>query len=230
MREAPGWFQAELTRIGGLNPYGEPVFKLIWSTEGRRIVGGKFADGFIGYREARAVTGVPCWALMVWEPRELQGTRTRWEWDYRDGETGLYDCAYPIYGWYRCLQRFIHTELARQAEERHYLSPKGEPRTEVLARREVRTYRMEPGGVMLDLMMPMLMAWRRLGDEAKVKALKQEEQMRKDEAMKLAKDARENCRISRGSRLVQERAERIERGMRQAMAVAARTGLGMRIA
>ena len=34
MRTCPEWFQKELTRIGGKNPYGEPMFKLVWSPYG----------------------------------------------------------------------------------------------------------------------------------------------------------------------------------------------------
>lgn len=230
MREAPAWFQAELTRIGGVNPYGEPVLKLVWSTTERRIVGGRFQDGYVGYRKMPGVPGAPCWALMVWEPRELQGTPTRWEWDYRDPETGLSDAGgYPKYGAYRLLQRFIHTEIVSQPMERHWLDKNGNPHVEVLQREKLRVYRMEPGGVLLDLMLPMLLAWRRLTDQAKVKALQQEEQLQKDELLRMAKDARAACRINRGSRLVQKRAEVIERGMKQAMAIAARTSLGMQM-
>lgn len=230
MREAPGWFQSELTRIGGVNPYGEPIFKLVWSTDERRIVGGRFPDGFAGYRVKPGVPGAACWALMVWEPRELQGSPARWERDYRDAETGFLDCGgYPGNGAYRCLQRFIHTEIVRQPMERHWMDRDGQLRREVTQKEELRTYRMEPGGFMLDVMVPMLMAWRRLTDEAKVKALQQEEQLKNEEVTKMARDLRASCRISRGSRLVQKRAEEIERGLRQVMAVASRTGLGMRI-
>lgn len=231
MREAPGWFNAELGRIGGFNPYGEPVFKVVWSTEPRTVSGGHHSDNYIGYRELCAVPGEPCWVLMVWESREAQGLPWRWESDYRDEETGLLDCgAYPGSGKYRPLQRFIHREVVRQPMEQHWMDAKGEPHIEVLQTLEVKVTRMEPCGFMLDVMTPMLMAWLRLTDVQKIAALKQEEQLQKDEFLKMAKDARTACKISRGSKLVQERAEQIERGMRQAMAMAARTGLGMRVA
>jgi hypothetical protein len=89
---------------------------------------------------------------------------------------------------------------------------------------------MEPCGFMLDVMLPMLMAWRRLSNAAKIAALRQQEQMRKDEYTRSLKNLREDVKLSRtmrGSQLVQRRAEVIERGMRQAMAAAAQWGLGI---
>lgn len=231
MRECPEWFQAELERIGGVNPYGEPIFKLIWSTDARMVVGGRWQkDGFEGYREGRLVPGEPCWALMIWEPREVMGSPDRWEEDYRDPETGYLECGgYPKYGRYRLLQRFMHREILQQPMERHWMDRKGNPRTEVLQTLKLKTYRMEPCGLMLDIMLPMLMAWRKLSDAEKIAALRQREYERNEAILKKAKDLRHDCKINRGSRLVQKRAELIEAGMKKAMAMAAQYGLGMAI-
>ena len=233
MREAPSWFQDELARIGGRNLYGEPIFRLAWSTGERRVIGGRWTkDGFVGYREVPGVPGLPCWALMVYEPRELLGSLDRWERDYRDEETGLLDCgSYSKYGRYRLLQRFIHQEVISQPKEVQIFDG-FKIRRQVTGKREVVTYRMEPCGFILDVMMPMLLRWRRLSDAAKVEALLQEERIRDDEFTKMTKNAIEGTRLSRvmrSSQLVQKRAEIIERGFRQAMAVAAHTGLGMRV-
>ena len=229
LRECPEWFQAELTRIGGVNCSGEPVFKLIWSLDNRSVIGGKWADGFEGYKTI-CMTPEPCWLLMVWEPAEVQGSYEQWIRDFRDEETGLLQCGgYPKYGRYRVLQRFIHTEIIQQAMERHYLGPNGEPRIEVLQARKVETHRMEPRGIILDLMLPMLMAWRKLADSAKIAALRERERQKKEAFANTVKDARAGFRIRRGSQLVQKKAEIIERGMRQAMQVAARSGLGMKV-
>ena len=229
MRQCPQWFQNELTRIGGTNIYGEPIFKLIWSLDNRQVIGGKWADGFVGYKNV-VMTPEPCWLLMVWEPAEVQGSYEQWDREFRDEETGLLECGgYPKYGRYRVLQRFIHIEVVQQAKERYYWTLKGEPRTEILQTRKVETYRMEPRGIILDLMLPMLMAWRRLASAAKIKALmdREQEQIKRD--LKMIKDCRSSHRVSRGSKLVQRKAEEIEKGMRQAMAIAARSGLGMKV-
>ncbi len=234
MRECPQWFQDELARIGGLNPYGEPIFRLVWSSSERMVVGGRWEkDGFVGYKEVSAIPGDPCWALEVWEPAGVcGGSYEQWMRDYRDEETGLLQCGgYPKHGKYRLLQKFIHREIVQQAKERHFMVGPN-IRTEVIQEKKLRTYRMEPCGLMLDIMLPMLQAWRRLSDGQKIVALRQQEQMRKDEMMKAAKDVQEGTKLSRymrGSQLVQKRAEIIESGLRQAMAAAANWGLGLRM-
>jgi hypothetical protein len=233
MRSCPEWFQAELTRIGGVNQYDQPIFKLVWSTTEQMTIGGRWANGFEGYKRAPLIPGDPCWALVVWEPAEVAGgSYERWDRDFRDEETGLLEVGgYPKYGAYRVLQKFIHREIVQQAKERNYWAD-GKVRTEVIAKQQLRTYRMEPNGFMLDVMLPMLMAWKRLTNAQKLAALKQQEQMRKDEYLKSIKDARDGNRMSRvmrGSQLVQKRAEMIERGMKQAMAAAARWGNGMAV-
>lgn len=217
--------------MGGTNPYGEPNFKLVWSTEPRIVYGGKWdKDGFEGYREVKQIHGTPSWALMVWESPEMMGSPERWEQDYRDPETGYLQIVYPRHGRYRLVQKFEHTEVVETPEERHWMMKDGTLCRDIVRTRKTETTRMEPCGVLLDLMMPMLIRWHRLTDRAKIAALKQEEELRDKEMAKMAKDAREGCRISRGSRLVAERAEQIERGFRQAMQVAAQSGLGQKVA
>lgn len=229
MRECPQWFQEELTRIGGTNPYADPVFRLVWSTEEKTVIGGRWVQGFEGYREAHAINGVPCWALMVWEPKEMQGSPEMWEFDYRDEETGYLQCGgYPKYGRYRLMKKFMHREMFyRIVKEPVWVH--GVLRFQEVRKPEFTTFRMEPCGLMLDLMLPMLIRWRRLSDEAKTAALLQDEQLKNDEVLKKAKDIREGCRVRRGSQLVARRAELIEKGFEQTMKVAARAGLGMRI-
>ena len=229
MRECPQWFQDALTRIGGTNPYGEPVFRLVWSTSEKMVIGGRWEQtGFEGYKQVHAVTGQPCWALMVWEPREVFGSPDMWELDYSDGQY-LACGGYPKYGRYRLLRKFFHQEIV--TSEEHCLRLEGRKLFPTIRQKqELATYRMEPCGLMLDLMLPMLMRWRKLSDAAKVAALKQEEQLAKDEFLRKTKDALAGCRVRRGSQLVAKRAEVIEKGFMQAMAVAAQTkGLGMRI-
>lgn len=232
MPSCPQWFQDALTQLGGTNPYGEPIFKMVHSSEPRMVIGGKWADGFQGYKEVREIQEISCWCLMVWESREMMGDPWRWETDYRDEETGYLVCgAYPKHGRYRLLQKFLHREIVQEARERHFMDgPK--IRTEVLAEQIMKVYRLEPCGVLLDVMIPMLIHWRKLSNIAKISALKQKERLEKEEFAKKAKDAFEGAklgRLMRGSQLVQKRAEVIERGLREAMAAAAHMGLGMRM-
>jgi hypothetical protein len=233
VRKCPQWFQDELARIGGVNQFGEPNFKLVWSPTEFRVVGGRWEQtGFEGYKSAPLIPGEPCWALMVWESCEAQGSYEQWMRDYRDEDTGLLQCGgYPKYGAYRLLQKFIHREIVQQAKERHFMDGP-HIRTEATQERKMRTYRMEPCGLMLDVMLPMLKAWLGLSSGQKVAALRQQEQMRKDALTAAAKDAREGDKLSRymrGSQLVQKRAEIIEQGLRMAMARASQWGLGIRV-
>ena len=234
MRTAPAWFQDELTRIGGTNPYGEPIFRLAWSTTEQMVIGGKWEkSGFVGYKSAPMIPGDPCWALLVWEPAQVcAGSFEQWDRDYRDEETGLLQCGgYPKYGGYRVLQKFIHREIVRQAKERHFMVGPT-VHTEVVQEKELRTYRMEPCGLMLDIMVPMLQAWLLLSNAQKVEALRQQERMRAEEYARKTKDVYEGMKLSRymrGSQLVQKRAELIEQGLHQAMTMASQWGLGIRM-
>jgi hypothetical protein len=233
MRRAPEWFQEELKRIGGTNQYGEAIFRLSWSTDLRIVVGGRWVTGFEGYKISPGAPGDPCWCLEVWEPASVAGgSYEAWQRDFRDEETGLLQCGgYPKYGAYRVLQKFIHREIVQQPQERHFMDGP-HIRREVIAKMEMRLYRMEPCGFMLDVMLPMLMAWKRLSNAQKTAALKQQERMRQDEYMKAAKNVREGVKLSRvmrGSQLIQKRAEIVERGLRQACAAAAQWGLGSRV-
>lgn len=230
MREAPGWFQSELTRIGGVNPYDEPVFRLAWSNDTRQIIGGKWSkDGYEGYREAKLVNGTPCWCLLVWESPESFGTASRWEDDYRDAETGYLICGgFPASGRYRLLRRFLHSEIVEQAQERHWLDG-NKLRREVTGRLQMKEYRMEPCGLMLDLMLPMLLMWRRMSDEQKLKAHEEEESLKAKDRAAVLKDVYKSCRVNRGSRLVQKRAEIIEKGLAQSIKIASQYGLGMQV-
>ncbi len=89
------------------------------------------------------------------------------------------------------------------------------------------TYRMEPSGLILDLMLPMLLAWRKLEPHQKLEALK-DRKARQDAALESKlKDAVQDSRIRRSSALVAKRAGYIERHMEQAMKIASGYSRGM---
>lgn len=229
IREAPAWFNDELERIGGTNRYGEPIFKLLWSEEVRSIIGGRFQDGFVGYRNARLIPNDPHWALMIWEGPETFGDPDLWEYDFRDEETGFLACgSFPKYGRYRLLKQLMHRELLQQEKSEMVYNP-WKKRSELVRRQNQRfiTYRMEPCGLILDLMVPMLMAWRLLGPQQKLEAVMDRKKRQDAELARLTKDAMADSRVRRSSQLVQKRAEFIEKGMNRAMAIAAHYAPGM---
>ena len=191
MRVAPQWFQDELTRIGGTNPYGEPMFRLVWSTTERMVIGGRWAYGFEGYKQAPAIFGAPCWCLMVWEPRELNGLPEMWDIVSRDPDTGyLQFGGYPRYGYYRLMKRFMH----REVEHREITEPVwigGVLQYQKVLQPEFVTYRMEPCSLILDLMLPMLIRWRKLSDEKKNLVIQEREEEKERQFLKKAKDIRD---------------------------------------
>lgn len=230
IRETPGWFADELARVGGTNRYGDPIFQLVWSTDPRMVVGGRFADGFVGYRRVQAIPGTPCWALTIWEAPETYGDPELWKIQYRDAATGLLEMgAFPREGRRRLLKRLEHRELQESSLFEMVSTPKGQRMRRVRPRR-METHKIEPSGFILDLMVPMLLAWRRLGSAQKFEAVMEQKRLREKEAERLTKDAIADCRVRRGSQLVQKRAELIERGMDEAMRMAARYGHGMAVA
>lgn len=229
IRDCPKWFQDELTRIGGTNRYGEPLFKLVWSLEPRNVAGGVWADGFVGYKTIPAVPGEPCWALMIWEGPETYGDPEDWEYEYRQASTGLLEMgSFPKYGRYRLLKRFMHQELVQKEEWEMKFNPFKRTLDRVLVQKKiVNTQRMEPTGLILDLMIPMLQAWKRLTFKQKLEATNDRRIRQEKERDRVVKDAMHDCRVRRSSKLVQDRAEIIERGMDQAMRIAAQYGKGM---
>lgn len=85
----PEEFQDRLTQVGGTNPYGEPMFKLVWSQTETFRAGGYWAhDGFTGYRDVRHGQE-PCWMLMQWQPAEKYGSPAYYYLMNYDYETGL---------------------------------------------------------------------------------------------------------------------------------------------
>ncbi len=208
-REPPQEFQDRLTEAGGTNHYGEPLFKLVWSETETIRVGGYFGkDAFTGYRDMLMLQGEQCWAILVWEPAEMHGTPWRWYNEYVDEVSGLCDLGeFPYHGKYRLWQKLIHRDMVNG---------------------QLVTYRMEPNSFIIDVMLPMIKGWMRLTDEAKVAAMKQEHDLKEKEYLQMAKDSRDSHRVRRGSALVQKKVEFLEKHMREAMRIAAATGLGMK--
>lgn len=229
IREAPAWFNDELERIGGTNRYGDPLFKLTWSEDIRALIGGRFNDGFVGYRNARVMGKDPCWVLMIWEGPETFGDPDLWEFDYRQPENGLLACgSFPKYGRYRVLKQMLHRQLEQRELSKMVWNPvKKHPEMRRLQDQRFVTYRMEPTGLILDLMLPMLMAWKRLAPHQRLEALKDRKERQDAELDRTLKDAVHGSRVRRSSALVQKRAEFIEKHMDQAMRIASGYSRGM---
>lgn len=229
IREAPGWFNDELERIAGTNRYGNPLFRLVWSEVPKMVVGGRFSDGFVGYKRVSAIPGEPCWALMLWEAPETFGDPLEWEWQYRQPDTGCLDMgSFPKEGRYRLLKQLMHRELVQREVSQVIWNPiKKRPEMQLVQRVKRATYKMEPCGLILDLMVPMLMAWRHLSAVQKLEAVMDRKRRQENERERVIKDALHDSKVRRSSQLVQKRAELIEKNMDQAMRIAARYSRGI---
>jgi hypothetical protein len=116
-REVPDWITHRVNRIGGMNRYGRPNFRVIWGGNRTHKVGGKFKSviyvesGIIGQKKG-VVTDVPeirtllkyhpfRWHLERWVPPEFYGLSEDWYRETWDEECGFHTQGdYPSEGDY----------------------------------------------------------------------------------------------------------------------------------
>jgi hypothetical protein len=88
----------------GENPWGEPLWRCVYAPSVKKIVGGRFADGFVGYRARPAYRHIgKFWVLEKWiSAYELTGkSESQYDEVFRDLETGLHPTGpYPHRGAY----------------------------------------------------------------------------------------------------------------------------------
>lgn len=90
--------QDALTKAGGTNYHGQPIYRFAWSEHETR----KISNG-TAYEEFR-VCAEDCWLLMKWEPAEWWGSREEWEMVHRE-PSGLFTAGpFPNEGRYRVLR------------------------------------------------------------------------------------------------------------------------------
>lgn len=219
-RECPPEFQDAFTREGGTNQYGEPIFKLAWAQCETQRTGGYFErDGFVGYRDFLIGGKDACWMLMMWKSAEIFGSDVRWYYHHRDEATGLQELGeYPYSGQYVVLQHLIHREMVNGMME-----------TEIL----------EVSSFVVDVMLPAVKYWQALNDEEKTAALTLEMELEENEVLDQMMEAKADCApafrgatasyTNQGCRtsLIAKKVEVMERGMRDAMRIAAKTPRGM---
>ena len=109
--QCPAEFQERLTRIGGVNRYGEPNFIIVWGQTWTVRRGGTWAqdDGthFQGYRDV-VEDGRPCWILKKWNAPEIYGSPALWFLQNYEEGTGLQILGdFPWKGCYETVQPFV---------------------------------------------------------------------------------------------------------------------------
>ena len=119
MNVCPAEFQERITRAGGLNRYGEPNFKLVWSRSYTHRAGGVWThDRYAGYREVYIANGSPIpprdgyWILLEWTPPEQYVSETAWFFLHRDETTGLCSLGpFPHRGRYEIAVKLIWSSI-----------------------------------------------------------------------------------------------------------------------
>src|SRR6185312_9009970 len=100
-RKAPEYVNQALRRFG-LNPWGEPIYRVVWSEARHKTVGGEFHDGFRVVREYRYVPmyrNLARWVLEVWKDTPI--SPAQWEAAEHDPISGLLRSGpYPYRGEY----------------------------------------------------------------------------------------------------------------------------------
>jgi hypothetical protein len=220
MRQCPAEFQDAFTRQGGTNQYGEPIFKLVWGPDETGRSGGYWAkDGFIGYRDFQVAGPDPCWVLMMWKPAEVFGSDVAWYYHHTDEATGLQELGeYPYHGQYVVIQKLIHYERV------------GETMTSEI---------LEVSSFLIDVLLPCVQFWQALNEEEKLTAIKLQMELEENEVLDDMMEAKADCApawrgqtasyTNQGCRtsLIAKKVEVMERGMRDAMRIAARMPRGM---
>ncbi len=91
----------------GTNPYGQSIFRVIWSPSRTRILGGYWSD--VGHHEYRRVLKygtAPRWCLERWLPASRYGTPRSWDRDTITAD-GFYGVGpFPVHGEYESCEIF----------------------------------------------------------------------------------------------------------------------------
>lgn len=100
-RKPPQWVN-DLLRRFGRNPWGEPIYRVVWAETQSQLVGARWPDGKSEYRMIPKYPGVQRWILEKWLSTEKLGaSRVLWAAQNTDAESGLVQ-PFPWKGDYEC--------------------------------------------------------------------------------------------------------------------------------
>ena len=98
------WPGGSLAKFGK-NPYGENIWRVVWSESRNYLFGARWADdGSIGYRYIPLYTGLKCYVLERWlTPFQFDKcTEEQWNRRHKDHDTGIAQLGpYPSKGAYK---------------------------------------------------------------------------------------------------------------------------------
>jgi hypothetical protein len=118
--QCPEWFQEELTRIGGVNRYDQPNFRVVWGQGGQdecfyRAGGEWTVEGqpsFKGYRDLLLAGGTNSWCLLQWDDAVQYGTPEVFYVQNYDEDSDLQTLGeYPYQGKYKLLYNMCWRDM-----------------------------------------------------------------------------------------------------------------------
>jgi hypothetical protein len=94
----------------GINPFDEPLYRVIFSDSRTDMVGGCWPDGVKEYREVPRYPDIHSWILEKWmSGMDYAGTKEAYEASQLDVASNLYTCGpYPSRGEYQICYVFPH--------------------------------------------------------------------------------------------------------------------------
>ena len=116
IRDCPPEYQERLTQMFGVNRFGDPNFKIVWNQSQFIRTPQLFTDEHneetLGYKDMYQGDGQPCWMIMRWLPPEHYGSPNTYYRNTEDKHTGGYFVGeYPWEGRYEIAQSLISKEF-----------------------------------------------------------------------------------------------------------------------
>jgi len=115
-RRCPAEFQNRLTRRCGKNPFGDPLFKIVWGASEFIRMGNIWRDKRgterRGFKERYLCHGMPCWNIVRWRSAKEYGSQEHWYSETWDSVSKLnFLGEYPWRGRYEVVQPLMHREF-----------------------------------------------------------------------------------------------------------------------
>jgi hypothetical protein len=204
LKQCPKEYQDRLTHVGGVNRYGEPLYKLVWGEAYTTRAGGYWDDDSrVGYRDVHLFDN-PGWIILEWHAPEEYGSPTSYYVQNYDEATGLQMLGgYPFKGRYEVLYPLIHREV--------------EDGKLVIEAMPLNNW-------ILNTIIPLVKAAKTVSAERKQEAIKAHKAKQEEESLNKFIDARMDARMAFGgntfvgkhgfsSDVIEKKARLLERGM-----------------
>lgn len=193
-RECPPEFQQRLTRMFGVNQFGDPHFKIVWGQSEYIRMGDIWRDKQgterREYRDVYQCHGMPCWVLMRWKSPKHYGPPATYYANTWDNFSKMYILGeYPWRGRYEIVQPFYRQEYTEGKLVRDFV-PMLNPHTLVMETVPVQRrvgqkliiHAMPLSHILIDAIIPLML---------KVQSLSQQELQAIKEANRLAEHKKE---------------------------------------